>query len=333
MDLAKIAGVGLYVPDKCVKNEYFNDLYNKDVASFLVKERNIRQRYFMSEDQATSDLILPAAQKALAQAKILAEDIDLIIVATDTPDYLSPSTASVIQFKLGAKHAGTFDINSACSGFVTALDVASKYIATDKHIQNVLVVGAYGMSKYLDWSDYRLATLFADGAGAVVLQRSQTGEGGILASQLFTDGKFHDYMGIYGGGTRYPITPELIEKKGHLLSFAKKIPLETNPTHWPRLANLILDRINKTKKDVKYYFFTQINIKSIQESMTALNEPHEKAFNIMDRYGYTGSACIPMALADAAAEHELKKGDLILLISSGGGVSMAAMAIEWSYDT
>src|SRR5665213_1354111 len=216
MRRAVIRGTGMYAPDKVVKNEEFNKLYQKDVATFLVEKRNIRERHYMDPSQATSDLIVPAAEQALAAAGIRANALDLIIVSTDTPDYLSPSTAAVVQHKLKATHAGAFDINSACAGFVTALDMASKYIAADTQYRNILVVGAYGMTKYLNYDDYKIATLFADGAGAVILQATDDDARGVQCSTLFADGQYHDYMGVYGGGTRTPMTHEVIEKKGHL---------------------------------------------------------------------------------------------------------------------
>lgn len=328
-----ISGTGLYHPEKLVPNSYFNDRYKMDIDTFLREKRNIFQRYFMSEEQATSDLIIPAVERAIASAGISKDEIDLLIVATDTPDYLSPSTASVVQHKMGLKNAGTFDLNSACAGFVSALDVASKYLIADERYQNIVVVGAYGMTKYLNWDDYKIASLFADGAGAVVVRAAKNQAHGLLASKLFTDGQFHDYMGIYGGGTHMPITQEVVAKKGHLLNFAKKIPLETNSTHWPRLVNILLDRAGKTVKDVDHFFLTQINIGTINETMGILGVDPKKSYNIMDRYGYTGSACIPMAIADAANQHKLKKGDFLLLLGSGGGVAMGSIALEWAYDT
>ena len=329
---ATIAGTGFYAPDKIVTNQFFNDMYKKDVDSFLREQRNIKERRWMSAEQVTSDLIVPAAEEAMKTAGISPKDLDLIIVSTDTPDYLSPSTASVVQFKIGATNAGTFDVNSACAGFVTAVDMASKYIAADKKYQNILVVGAYGMSKYLNFDDHRIATLFADGAGSAIIQPSKNGLG-ILASELYTDGQYHDYMGVYAGGTFRPLTHDVIERKGHLLDFAKKIPIETNGTHWPRLTRKILDRIHKTPQDISHFFLTQININSINEALDKLELPHTKSHNIMDRFGYTGSAAVGMALADAARSHKLKKGDLVFMLGSGGGLSMAALALEWSYDT
>lgn len=331
MTHAAITGTGLYVPERIVPNSYFDQLYGKDMDTFLREKRNIVTRHWMGEDQATSDLILPAAKDAIDSAGLGVNDIDLIIVSTDTPDYLSPATAAVVQHKLGAKNAGVFDINTACAGFATALDMAGKYIKADEHYRNILVVGAYGMSKFLNMEDYKIASLFADGAGAVVVSRSE--EPGLMASKLYADGQYYDYMGVYAGGTAMPITKERLEKGEHLLNFAKKIPLETNTTHWPRLTNIILDRIDAKVDDVKHFFITQINIGLINETLDSLGVPRERSHNIMDRYGYTGSACIPMAMADAAKKGQVKKGDLCFVLGSGGGVSMASLAIRWSYDT
>lgn len=332
MRKATIAGTGLYVPEKVVSNQYFNEMYKKDIDTFLREQRNIFERRWMSDEQATSDLIIPAAEEAMKNAGITAKDIDLIVVATDTPDYMSPSTAAVVQHKLKATRAGTFDINSACAGFVTAVDLASKYIATDKRYDNILVVGAYGMSKYLNFDDFKIATLFADGASAAIIQPSKDNTG-ILASELYTDGQYHDYMGVYAGGTYKPMTHMVLEKREHLLNFAKKIPIETNGLHWPRLTNILLDRIHRPATDIKHFFLTQININSINEALDNLKLPRTLSHNIMNKYGYTGSAAVGMCIADAARNHKLKKGDLVVMLGSGGGLSMAALTMEWSYDT
>ncbi|MES2964580.1 MAG: ketoacyl-ACP synthase III [Bdellovibrionota bacterium] len=333
MSRATITGTGLYAPEKIVKNDFFSKKYDRDMETFLREQRNIFERHFMSDDQATSDLIVPAAEEAMKNAGVSARDIDLVIVATDTPDYISPSTAAVVQHKMGLVRAGSFDLNTACAGFATALDVASKYLVADERYQTILVVGAYGMSKYFDWSDYKVTSVFADGAGAAIVQRAKTEDTGILASQLSTDGQYHDYMGIYAGGTKYPINEKNVEERRHLLQFTKRIPPETNGIVWPHLTHTILDRINAKVSDVNHFFFTQININSIVETMQKLEAPLAKAHNVMDRYGYTGSACIPMAMADAARSHKLKKGDLVLVLGSGGGMTTAAMALRWSYET
>jgi 3-oxoacyl-[acyl-carrier-protein] synthase-3 len=329
---ATISGTGFFAPKKIVPNSYFNELYKKDVDSFLREQRNIFERRYMAEDERTSDLILPAAEEALKNAGLEASMLDLIIIATDTPDYLSPSTAAVVQHRLGAVRAGCFDINTACAGFVTAVDMAGKYIVADSKYQNILVVGAYGMSKYLNYDDFKIATLFADGAGAAIVSRSKD-ETGLLCSELYADGQYHDYMGIYAGGTAKQVTHSVIENKEHLLNFAKKIPIETNGKHWPRLTRTLLDRIKKNTSDIHLMFMTQININSINETLAALGIAPEKSHNIMKNYGYTGSAAVGMALADAAKKHLLKKGDLIIMLGSGGGLTMASLAMTWSYDT
>jgi 3-oxoacyl-[acyl-carrier-protein] synthase-3 len=330
---ATIAGTGMYAPEKVIPNSYFDELYKKDIGTFLKEQRNIRERRWMKDSQSTSDLILPAAETAMKNAGITAKDLDLIIVATDTPDYISPSTASVVQFKLGATKAGTFDINTACAGFVTALDIARKYIASDSQYQNILVVGAYAMSKFLNFDDYKIASLFADGAGAAIVRPSSTNKG-FLASTMYTDGQYHDYMGIYAGGSYQPVNNmDVIHKKTHLLAFPKRIPPETNGIHWPRLTHQVLTEIGKNARDIQHFFITQFNIQSIHETLDRLEVPRTKSHNIMDRFGYTGSASIGMALADAASEKKLKSGDLVFFIGSGGGMSMSVLAMEWSYDT
>ncbi len=329
---ATIVGTGMYVPENVIKNEFFDKLYNKDISTFLEEQRGISERRWMHKSQRTSDLILPAAEEALKNAKIIAKDIDLIIVSTDTPDYISPSTAAVVQYRLGALNAGTFDINSACAGFVTGCEIASKFIAADLKYKNILVVGAYAMSKYLNMDDYKTSSLFADGASAAVL-RATANEYGFLTSEMYTDGQYHDYMGIYAGGTAQPLTHDVIEKKEHLLSFPKRVPPETNGVHWPRLTKTILDQIKKSPKDVKHYFITQFNLQSIYDTMDKLKVPRDRAHYVMNKYGYTGSASIGMCIAEAERNHLLKKGDLCVMLGSGGGMSMSALAFEWSYDT
>jgi 3-oxoacyl-[acyl-carrier-protein] synthase-3 len=330
---ATIIGTGSYAPERVVPNKFFDDLYKKEIGSFLETSRNIKERRWKTPEQRTSDLILPAAEKALASAKIKATDLDLIIVATDTPDYLSPSTASVVQYRLGAAKAGTFDVNSACAGFVTACDMASKYIKADEKYKNILVVGAYAMSQWLNFDDYKIASLFADGAGAVVIQATENPEEGFLSSTMYTQGEFHDYMGIYAGGSAQPLTQEVLANKQHLLAFPKRIPPETNGLHWPRLTKQVLEPIHANPGDVKHFFITQFNVQSIYETLDRLEVPRERAQYIMDRYGYTGSASIGMAIDDAAQQHKMKKGDLVVMLGSGGGMSMTALTLRWSYDT
>ncbi|PEN12258.1 3-ketoacyl-ACP synthase [Longibacter salinarum] len=337
MRTASIIGTGLYAPERVVPNEYFNELYGEDVDSFLRERRNIKERRYAAEDQATSDLAAEASRMALEKAGVDATDIDLIVVSTDTPDYLSPSTAAVLQDKLGAVNAATFDLNTACAGFVTALDTARKFVEADASYEHVLVVGAYLMSRFIDYEQKNVASLFADGSGAAVLKgrgAAEADDGGrILTSKLKSEGQFAEYMGIYTGGAAAPISPN-VEGDGapsrvQKLEFRKKFPDGFNPDHWTRLVHELCDDLDVTPQGVDRYFFTQINIESIRETLKRLDLPEEKAHNVMDRFGYTGNACIAMALADADAQGMLSAGDLVFLIASGGGAAIAGMALRW----
>ncbi|MFN7142949.1 MAG: ketoacyl-ACP synthase III, partial [Myxococcota bacterium] len=301
---ATITGTGLHAPERVVPNAFFDERYGRDISTFLREKRNIHERRWMAPDEATSDLIVPAARRAMDQAGVTIDDIDLLVVSTDTPDFLSPSTASVVAHKLGARRTGTFDINTACAGFVTALDLAAKYIAADEQYRTILVVGAYAMSKWLDLDDYKIATLFADGAGAAVVRATTSGRG-FGASHLWTEPLYHDHMGIYGGGSSKPVSADVLARREHLLAFPKRIPPETNGLHWPRLARAVLERVGREPADVKHWFLTQFNLQSIHETLDALGVPRARAHLVMDRYGYTGSASIGMCLADAVAQGKL----------------------------
>ena len=326
---ARIISTGAYAPERVVTNEWFNEWFNEDVDTWLRNNVQIFERRWCAEDESTVDLCFHAANQAMERAGITSKDLDLIIVATDTPEYVSPSTASVLQHKLGANQAGTFDINTACAGFVTALDIGSKYIIADAQYKRILVIGAYAMSKYINMEDKKSATLFADGAGAVILEATEEEGVGFLACELITEGQYHDWMGIYGGGTYKPITEEVITHHDHQLKFVKKFPKELNPEIWSKMANNLCDKTGENIHDVKQFFITQINIQSIFETMDRLGVDREKAHTIMHYYGYTGSACIPMALNDAWEKKKFEKGDLLFFIGSGGGLAFASCAFRF----
>lgn len=326
---AYIRATGSYVPKRIIPNSFFNELLGEDVDTWLVENLNIRERRWCDESESTSTISINAAKDILSNANFDAEDLDLIIVATDTPEYISPSTSSVLQYKLGATKAGTFDINTACAGFVTALDVASKFIIADERYNNVLVIGAYAMSKYLNMKDKKTVTLFADGAAGVLLSATSDLSRGFVASELFTEGQYHDWMGIYAGGTFQPITKEAIENGDHYLKFVKKFPKEINPTTWTRIIKNLTKRVDLIPEQIDQYFFTQLNINSINETLDNLNVSRERAHTIMEYYGYTGSACIPMALDDANKKGKLNSGDIILFMGSGGGLAFASAIFNW----
>ncbi|HAH57414.1 MAG TPA: ketoacyl-ACP synthase III [Bacteroidales bacterium] len=326
MPNAIILSTGSYAPDRIVPNSYFDTLLGEDVSTWLEENVHIYERRWAAENQSTADLCIPAARQALERARLLPEDIDLLIIATDTPEFISPSTSSKVQYELGLVNAGTFDINTACAGFVTALDTGAKYIKSDAQYRHVMVIGAYAMSKYLNMSDKKTVTLFADGAGAVILKSEETTERGFLASQLITQGQYYGYMGIYAGGTYQPITPKVIENQDHLLKFVQKFPKELNPGMWSKMATDLTSRIGTTPDKVDHYFLTQININSIWETMDRLGVARERAHTVMHYYGYTGSACIPMAFDQAVSKGLVKRGELIVFIGSGGGLAFASAA-------
>lgn len=320
---AKIISSGMAVPEKIVPNQYFNDLLGSDVDTWLQNNVQIYNRRWSEEGAAISDLIVKACQQAMDNAGIKASQIDLLIVATDTPEFVSPSTASIVQDKMQLINAGTFDLNTACAGFGTALDTASKFIQADSQYKYVLVVGAYMMSKYLDLHDKKTVTLFADGAGAVVLKATEDGSG-MLQSQLRTRGEFNSWMGIYAGGSKTPLSQKVLDEKQEKLQFVKKIPTEINPAVWTEMINDLCKKEGIKVLDVHHFFFTQININTIFETMDNLGVNREKAITIMHQYGYTGSACIPMAYSVADNEEKrIKEGDLMIFMGSGGGLAFA----------
>jgi 3-oxoacyl-[acyl-carrier-protein] synthase-3 len=326
---AVITSSGMYVPERIVPNSYFDELLGEDVSTWLAENVQIYERRWCNENQSTADLCIEAAKDALNNAQLTAEAIDLLIIATDTPEYISPSTASKVQFKLGMNKAGSFDVNTACAGFVTALDMAAKYIRADENYKHVMVIGAYAMSKYLNMQDKKTVTLFADAAGAVILSASEDTDTGFLASELITKGEYYGHMGIYAGGTAQPITKKVVTEKDHLLKFVTKFPKELNPEMWSMMAGNLNKKLGITTDQVDHYLLTQININSIFETMDRLGVPREKAPTVMHHYGYTGSACIPLALHENIKNGKIKRGDLLYFIGSGGGLAFASAAFRY----
>lgn len=326
---AAILATGRYVPERIITNAELERALGEPVDDWLRTNVGIEQRHVMAEGEVTSDLCVAAARQALARAGVAAEELDLIIVASDTPDYPSPGTASVVQHKLGARRAGTFDVNCACASWVTALDLGAKTIVADIDYRRVLVIGAYAMTRFLDWKDKRTATLFADGAGAVVLGDSD--RPGVLAAKLAAVGEYHDALGIYTGGAARPATAETVAAHGppHV-EFVRKFPATFNTERWPALVRATLAKAGLALDDVSLFVFTQLNLRTIEAVMDAMAQPRDKAHWIMHKWGYTGSACVPMALDDAVEQGRIKPGDVVVLCASGGGISMAAAAVRWS---
>jgi 3-oxoacyl-[acyl-carrier-protein] synthase-3 len=326
---AIIRSTGAYAPERVLPNSFFNDLLGENVDAWLRENVEIYERRWCKADESTADLCEHAARQAIERAGLNAAQIDLLIIATDTPEYISPSTASVVQHRIGAVNAGTFDVNTACAGFVTAMDIGAKYILSDDQYQNVLVIGAYAMSKYLNIHDKKTVTLFADGAGAVVMSAEESNQKtGFLSSKLISKGQYCDWMGIYGGGTRYPINQQMVAENKHLLQFVKKFPKELNPEVWSGMTLTLCDRLGITPDEIDHFFITQINVNSLRETMDILGQPREKAYCAMHYLGYTGSACIPMAFHMAVEEGKVKPGQMTFFIGSGGGLAFAAAAVR-----
>ncbi len=326
---AYIHSSGVYVPERVIPNSYFNDLLGEDVDAWLRENVEIYERRWCRDDQSVADLVMEAAAKAMAAGNVKPEEIDLLVISTDTPEYISPSTASKVQYKMGMVNAGTFDVNTACAGFVTALDLGAKYIRADENYNTVMVVGAYAMSKYLNMTNKNTVTLFADAAGAFILKSTEEEGRGLLASQLITRGEFYDYMGIYAGGTHQPITDEVVAEKGHLLQFVKKFPKTLNPEMWSMMSRTLCQRLKITPEEVDHFFLTQINVNSIRQTMDLLGQPHSKAQTSMHYFGYTGSACIPLAFQERLESGNLRRGDLLFFIGSGGGLAFASAAVRY----
>jgi 3-oxoacyl-[acyl-carrier-protein] synthase-3 len=326
---AVVTSTGAYLPKRVLPNSYFDEQLGLDVSTWLENTLHIYERRWCAEDESTVDLAEHAARQALDRAGLHPRDLDLIVVATDTPEYLTPATAAVVQYRLQAGHAGTFDLNAACAGFVMGLDVASKYIRTDTRYNHVLVIGAYAMSKYLNQQDKKTVTLFADGAGAIILSAEDTTERGYLDSELITLGQYYDGMGIYGGGTKHPSTEASIQANEQCLRINYRFPPELNPQVWTRMARSMHQRLGLQPQDVAHYFLTQININSIHRTMENLKLPNERAHTTMQYYGYTGSACLPIVFNDAVEKGLLQPGDRFLMIGSGSGLTFGGVAFTY----
>lgn len=325
---AIITGTGHAIPSRLVTNDELAAALHEDIHPFVEQTLGIHQRYWCTDHESAATLAVDAGRRALAAAGKSPLDVDLLIVTTDTPEFVSPPTSSVVHRDLGTTRAGTFDLNAGCAGFVTALDAAWKYIRADEQYRCILVIGAYAMSKYLDVTDKKTVTIFADGAGACVVEASH--REGVMASELFADGTLCDGMGIFAGGTRTPITPQVLaEGRFNKLRFIQKYPSSVNEEGWPRIVRSVLAKIGKAEGEVDHWLWTQVNRSTIALVMQSIGQPMAKAHTIMGQWGYTGSACLPMALDDANANGLLKDGDLIVFTGSGAGLAMGCVAMTW----
>jgi 3-oxoacyl-[acyl-carrier-protein] synthase-3 len=270
-------------------------------------------------------LCVPAAKQALERAGIEAGELDLILVGTDSPDYITPATSVLVQEKLGAKRAGTFDVGCACASFPTAVATAAGLMSTQPHLKRVLVIGAYMMRKLSDPTD-TMSFFYGDGAGAAVLEPSESP--GVLTASFLADGSYSKAWGVYAGGTAEPASEEAIRAGRTHVRLVGKYPPEVNENGWPTIARRLCEQGGFRLDAVDTWVFTQVRRRTIEKVMAGLELPIERAHMIMDKWGYTGSACIPMALHDAIEAGKVRAGSLVALIGSGVGYNQAGVALR-----
>ncbi len=323
---ATIAATGCYLPELQVSNDLLRQRFAHlpEFVDKMEESSGIRCRWHAPEDWATSDLALPAAQQALERAGLKPEDVDLIILGTDSPDYITPATSVVLQHKLGAVNAGTFDVGCACASFPTALACGAGWLTANPNIKTVLVVGVYLMHK-LTTPDDPLSFFYGDGAGAAVLVASD--KPGFLGAAAQAGGAYHKHWGIYSGGTFEPASVASVEAGRTTVKMLERYPPEINHEGWPRLVRKLAAGCEFSLSDIDFIIFTQVRKPSIELVMADLGLPMEKTHTIMEDWGYTGSACIPMALDDALAKGKLHSGDRLVLVGSGVGYNQAAAAL------
>lgn len=323
---ARITGTGSYAPKKVITNHDLEKLV--DTSDEWITERTgIKERRIAEKGQSTSDLAYEAAHKALKAAKLPAQELDLILVATTTPDMIMPNLGCMVQEKLGAKNAAAFDIYAACSGFIYGLSVANAFIKSETY-QNILLIGAESLSRFVDWEDRTTCVLFGDGAGAVVLQR-HAGKRGVLSTHLHSDGSLGNLLNIPAGGALHPASHDTVRKRMH---FIKMKGNETFKTAVRALESAVQEALeyNKVKPaDIDFLVPHQANLRIIQAMGQRLNMSMEKVVVTVHKYGNTSAASIPMALDEAVRDGRIKENHLLLFEAFGGGLTWASALVRW----
>ena len=334
MAVARIIGTGIYAPGDPIDNAKLKRLTGiefdaaKHEAKLGIAQRHIAR--LSGLDETTADFAEKAARAALADAALDPMEVGMFVVATDTPEYISPATGILLQGRLqrGETESRAFDLGASCASFVAALDMAARAVASDPSLRYALVVGVYNMPAYIRDGDAFGWSIFADGAGAVVLERAESGACGYLEGAFRADGTQWNYVGVYAGGTRKPVTKELLDAGTYGLELLQRLPGDRNVKLWPPLVRRLLEKAHVSQAEVSHYIFTQINRSVIAQVMDILGEPMEKTTTIMEKYGYTGSGCVPMALHEAIRTGKVKKGDLVVLVASGAGLAVGASLLR-----
>lgn len=318
--------MGTYVPEKILTNKDLEQMIDTN-DEWIRSRTGIKERRIAAPEQAASDLAIPAAVVALKKAGVAPAEVDLIIVATSTPDMCFPSTACAIQHKLGCTKAGAFDLSAACSGFVYALSVARQFIATGT-AKYVLVIASEVFSRVLNWQDRETCILFGDGAGAVVLGAVAPGQG-IISAHLAADGAGGHLLTLPGCGSRLPLTPDLMKQGLHYVTMEGKEVFKFAVRVMETGALKALELAGMEKDDLDLIIPHQANSRIIEHVAKKLHFPLEKIMVNVDKYGNTSAASIPLALDDALRQGRIKPGDNILMIAFGGGLTWAATIVKW----
>jgi len=321
-----ITGLGSHVPDRVVTNDELSTIMETS-DEWIVERTGIRERRIAAPEEALSDLALPAARQALEDAGISGSDLDLIIVATVTPDMAFPATAAILADELGAHDAGAYDLSAGCTGFMYAVAQAYGMLAGGL-AQRALVVGGDVLSKILDWSDRGTAVLFGDGAGAVVLER--VGQGGFLGFELGADGSGGLQLYLPAGGSRAPATAESVAERRHFVQMNGREVFKFATRVLVASAEAVLAECGRTIEDVDVYVPHQANVRIIEYATQKLGIPDDRVVIDVDRYGNTSSGSIPLALADAKADGRLAAGRLVLMTGMGAGLTWGSGLIEWT---
>lgn len=322
-----IAGTGSYLPEKILTNE---ELASRVETSdeWIVTRTGIRERRIAAPGEHTSHMATHAARRALEQAAIAPEDVELIIVATITPDTLTPATACYVQQALGANRAVAFDISAACSGFLYAMKI-SKRLISDGAFKNALIIGAEKLSAFVNWEDRGTCVLFGDGAGAAVLRRSRPGEGAILATEMGTDGNLTHLLNIPGGGSACPITIDNAGERLATLAMLGKEVFKHAVTRMKEAAEKVIERSGLSPDEIACVIPHQANLRIIEAIADRLAVPNERVFVNLHKYGNTSAAAVAIALDEAARSGAFKRGENIVLVVFGAGLTWAAAAVRW----
>lgn len=325
---AKISALGTYVPPRLLTNADLEKMVDT-TNDWIMTRVGIRERHVVDKGVATSDLAVEAAKKALAQRGLAPTDIDAIIVGTVTPDMLFPSTACLVQHKLGAKGAWGFDLSAACSAFVYALQTGAQFIATGAH-KKVLVIGADVMSSIIDYTDRATCVIFGDGAGAVILEPAEDDSEGLIDFLHEVDGSGGCSLYMPGGGSLHPSTQETVDKRMHYVHQDGQAVFKFAVRKQAELCEKILSRNHLKGSDVDVFIPHQANRRIITASADRLGLKPENVIINIDRYGNTTAGTIPLAMQTAREEGKLKKGKLVLLASVGAGFTVGTTLLRWA---